>query len=222
MSDELDNCLDVLTKFKKGDRRTIKDVYSLHSPKMRNLIKKIIRKTGLHQKLSVNFIEVIDDIEQETWIKLIRTLNNTSDIKNSEWLTTKSLEAVLMTLTNNSALNFTAARGKKRNLKVDKNIPVGESFSFASLEKMIEDKDSRFYIENELTPEGLYNEEKINTEFIESLSTNIEKEIIPLLLQGKKRQDIVDALNITLYEYNKALKDIKLKAHELDFMPALV
>jgi len=209
--------LDILLKLKEGDSRTVKEARTVHSPKMRNMIRKVIKKTGLHEKLSVNYGEIIDDIEQEAWVKLVRTLKQTTDIERNEWLANSKLSAILMKFANDEALNYTTERGKKRNLKVDKNEPKGIPRSFSSLD--LEDDDNEPLLEalaKELSPEQSFNEQNIQINFSESLSTDLERRILTSLLQGKQRKDIVSALNITMYKYNTSVEAIKSKAQKLD------
>ena len=222
MHNEINNDLDLLINIANGQDSAVKHLKSLYQTQMQQKIRMIIIQSGLHKKLSVNFHEVIDDIEQEAWIKLIRKLKNTPDIKKDRWLVNTKLIAILIKFTTDCALDYTGKRGKKRNQKVDKNIPVGTPIGFVSLEKTADDTPLSLPIGKVISPEKQINEENVEIEFFKKLECGTEKEIMSLLLEGKKRKEIVDSLKITLYKYNQALGIIKTQAQELELYDYLL
>jgi hypothetical protein len=222
MPNKTNTDLDLLIKIANGDNSAIQQVKSLHQLQMQYTIRRIIEKSGLHKKLSVHYRDVIEDIEQETWIKLLRKLKDTPDIKKDEWLLNTKLIAILIKLTTDCALYYTSERGKKRNQKVDKNIPDGAPVGFVSLEKTADYEPSLLPIREVISPEDFINNKHVETEFFEKLGAGIEKEIMSLLFKGYKRKEIVDTLKVTLYKYNQSLDKIKVKAQELELYDYLL
>ena len=217
MHNEINNKLDLLIKIANGENSAVQHVKSLHQLQMQYTIRRVIERSGLHKKLSVNYQDVIEDIEQEAWIKLIRKLKNTPDFAKDDWLLNTKLVAILIKFTTDCALYYTGERGKKRNQKVGKNIPDGAPIGFVSLEKATNDEPSSLPAEEVLSAENFINNERIETDFFENLDVGTEKEIIFLLIKGHKRKEIVNTLNITLYKYNQTLNKIKTKAQELHY-----
>ena len=214
MTNKIDNKLDLLVKIANEENSVIKDVKALYKVRIQKKIQKTIENSGLHKKLSVNYQEVIEDIEQETWIKLLRTLKNT-DIEKNDWLMDTEFVEILKKVSRDCTLDYTQKRGKKRNLKVGEKEVTGFPREFTSLEKMTSDDPSLQPANTESSPEDFLIDANVEIEFFDNLESDTEKEIMSLLLKGNKRSEIVDELQITLYKYNKALNNIKTQAKKM-------
>jgi DNA-directed RNA polymerase specialized sigma24 family protein len=214
MTDEMNNDLNLLIEISKGNNSSIAKAKLLNKDKMHSAIKKTIIKSGLHKKLSVDYLNVIEDIEQEAWMKLLRKLKKTPDIKKDVWLSNTKLSVILMKLSTDKALDYAASRGLARNLKVDKNIPKGLPRNFESVDNDTGEEPLITLACSAKSPEELINEDSVQSNFIEELGTIHEKEITSHLLDGMKRNEIMKSLNISLSQYNKALTSIKKKLDE--------